>query len=446
MAFLRNDFFYRYFVGGYVFVLFAFIRAGFESNFSDVESKGAFFFFKSWFYAFLFLLDLKIISKLLPKKYIIFSFLIPLFVFSLFGVFLDREFWTYDFRSGIQIFDLPKAFFSFLFFAHGIPKTSIFILFFFKFVGFIFLRTNFFKFIFYFFLSYSLWVLSHISFIFGKSNPVFLLFTERTSYFILGGIFLLLFLVFASRNFLKDFLWGNFKNYSLIYLFIVTFVGAFSVGKRDYINILLSFFGVLSFFVSQQIVNLLNDVIIHHHQNNEKVEDYKTEKLTYHIFLLSYVAISLFGASRGMFLVPLPFIILFSAFYHLPPFELKRKFLGPIFYALFAGFLMFVSHLSAKKTFSIPPEVFSLAFCSFLFALFDSFAEKFQGTLRRIFSAMTCIVPSLFLFSPENMVFSVFLAILSWWLKGGRIFRVISAFYFASFYSYKKYMRSEEIL
>jgi hypothetical protein len=424
--------------------LFAFVRAGFESHFSDVESKGAFFFFKSWFYALLFLLDLKLLIRLLDRRYIIFSFLVPFSVFSLFGVFLDREFWTYDFRSGIQIFELPKAFFSFLFFARGIPKTSIFILFFFKFVGFIFLRKNFFKFIFYFFLSYSLWVLSHISVVFGKSNPVFLVFTERTSYFILGGIFLLLFFLIASRDFLKDFLWRNFKNYSLIYILILASVGAFSVGKRDYINILLSFFGVFSFFVSQQIISLIGDILVR--QQDDKAEGHQIQKLIYRIFSMFYIAISLFGGSRGMFLVPLPFIVLFSAFYHIPPFELKRKFLGPIFYAIFAGFLMFVSHLSASKTFSIPSEVFSLALCSFVFALFDSFAEKFQGTLRRIFSAITCIAPSLFFFSPENIVFSVFLAILSWWLKGSRIFRVISIFYFASFYSYKKYMRSEEIL
>jgi hypothetical protein len=181
-------------------------------------------------------------------------------------------------------------------------------------------------------------------------------------------------------------------------------------------------------------------------QQDDKAEGHQIQKLIYSIFSMFYIAISLFGGSRGMFLVPLPFFVLFSAFYHLPPFELKRKFLGPIFYAIFAGFLMFVSHLSASKTFSIPSEVFSLALCSFVFALFDSFAEKFQGTLRRIFSAITCIVPSLFFFSPENIVFSVFLAILSWWLKGSRIFRVISIFYFASFYSYKKYMRSEDIL
>jgi hypothetical protein len=443
MKFLKNDSLYRYFVYAYLFVLLAFVRAGFESHFSDVESKGAFFFFKSWFYALLFLLDLKLLIGLLDRRYIIFSFLVPFSVFSLFGVFLDREFWTYDFRSGIQIFELPKAFFSFLFFARGIPKTSIFILFFFKFVGFIFLRKNFFKFIFYFFLSYSLWVLSHISVVFGKSNPVFLVFTERTSYFILGGIFLLLFFLIASRDFLKDFLWRNFKNYSLIYILILASVGAFSVGKRDYINILLSFFGVFSFFVSQQIISLIGDILVR--QQDDKAEGHQIQKLIYRIFSMFYIAISLFGGSRGMFLVPLPFIVLFSAFYHLPPFELKRKFLGPIFYAIFAGFLIFVSHLSASKTFSIPSEVFSLALCSFVFALFDSFAEKFQGTLRRIFSAITCIVPSLFFFSPENIVFSVFLAILSWWLKGSRIFRVISIFYFASFYSYKKYMRSEEI-
>jgi hypothetical protein len=444
MKFLKNDSLYRYFVYAHLFVLFAFVRAGFESHFSDVESKGAFFFFKSWFYALLFLLDLRLLIGLLDRRYIIFSFLVPFSVFSLFGVFLDREFWTYDFRSGIQIFELPKAFFSFLFFARGIPKTSIFILFFFKFVGFIFLRKNFFKFIFYFFLSYSLWVLSHISAVFGKSNPVFLVFTERTSYFILGGIFLLLFFLIASRDFLKDFLWRNFKNYSLIYILILASVGAFSVGKRDYINILLSFFGVFSFFVSQQIISLIGDIVVH--QQDDKAEGHQIQKLIYRIFSMFYIAISLFGGSRGMFLVPLPFIVLFSAFYHLPPFELKRKFLGPIFYAIFAGFLMFVSHLSASKTFSIPSEVFSLALCSFVFALFDSFAEKFQGTLRRIFSAITCIAPSLFFFSPENIVFSVFLAILSWWLKGSRIFRVISIFYFASFYSYQKYVKSEDVL
>jgi hypothetical protein len=444
MKFLKNDSLYRYFVYAHLFVLLAFVRAGFESHFSDVESKGAFFFFKSWFYALLFLLDLKLLIRLLDRRYIIFSFLVPFSVFSLFGVFLDREFWTYDFRSGIQIFELPKAFFSFLFFARGIPKTSIFILFFFKFVGFIFLRKNFFKFIFYFFLSYSLWVLSHISVVFGKSNPVFLVFTERTSYFILGGIFLLLFFLIASRDFLKDFLWRNFKNYSLIYILILASVGAFSVGKRDYINILLSFFGVFSFFVSQQIISLIGDILVR--QQDDEAEGHQIQKLIYRIFSMFYIAISLFGGSRGMFLVPLPFIVLFSAFYHLPPFELKRKFLGPIFYAIFAGFLMFVSHLSASKTFSIPSEVFSLALCSFVFALFDSFAEKFQGTLRRIFSAITCIVPSLFFFSPENIVFSVFLAILSWWLKGSRIFRVISIFYFASFYSYQKYVKSEDVL
>ncbi len=441
MRFLKNDFLYRYFVYGCIFVLLALLRAGFESHFSDVESKGAFFFFKSWFYALLFLLDLKLLTKLLNRKYIIFSFLIPFSIFSLFGVFLDREFWTYDFRSGIQIFELPKAFFSFLFFARGIPKTSIFVLFFLKLVGLIFLRKNLFRFILYIFLSYSLWVLFHISSVFGKSNPLFLIFTERTSYFILGGIFLLLFFLIASRDFLKDFLWMNLKNYSLIYVFILASVGAFSIGKRDYINILLSFFGVFSFFITQQIISLIGDILASH-----KAEDRQVEKIIYRIFFLFYIAISLFGGSRGMFLVPLPFIVLFSAFYHLPPFELKRKFLGPIFYSIFAGFLLFVSHLSASKTFSIPSEVFSLAFCSFLFALFDAFTEKFQGTLKKLFSAVTCVVPALFFFSVENIVFSIFLAILSWWFKGSRIFRAISIFYFASFYSYQKYAKSEDIL
>jgi|GEM_PF-997761 hypothetical protein len=442
MRLLKNDFLYGYFVYGYIFVLLALVRAGFESHFSDVESKGAFFFFKSWFYSLLFLLDLKLLNKLLNRKYIIFSFLIPFSVFSLFGVFLDREFWTYDFRSGIQIFELPKAFFSFLFFARGVPKTSIFFLFFLKLVGLVLLRKDLFRFILYFLLSYSLWVLFHLSFVLGKSNPVFLIFTERTSYFILGGVFLLLFFLIASRDFLKDFLWVNLKNYSLIYIFILAFVGAFSVGKRDYINIILSFFGVFSFFITQQIINLIGDVIV---RQDEKSEGHQAQKIIYRIFFLFYIAISLFGGSRGMFLVPLPIIVLFSAFYHLPPFELKRKFLGPIFYSIFAGFLVFVSHLSASKTFSIPSEVFSLALCSLVFALFDSSAEKVHGTLKKLFSAITCVVPSLFFFSVENVVFSVFLAILSWWLKGSRIFRVISIFYFASFYSYQKYVKSADI-
>ncbi len=45
MRLLKNDFLYGYFVYGYIFVLLALVRAGFESHFSDVESKGAFFFF-----------------------------------------------------------------------------------------------------------------------------------------------------------------------------------------------------------------------------------------------------------------------------------------------------------------------------------------------------------------------------------------------------------------
>lgn len=402
-----------------------FIRALIETTRVYTESKGGFFFSRFWLYSNLIWFDV-FFANLVSKKLPPFSVSIPLALFSTLGLFLDKFFLMIDYTSGIPINNLAKTITSFFVFSRGIPKISFILFFLSKIIlTLIYGRENIIKSIIYVLCSYLLWIIFSTETIYGKSNIFFMIFQEDIAYGISGMIYSFAFFLLFQRELLKKILKYGLQDLSILYAVILAIFGTFSAGRLDYPYFFISFLSVIAFFLIQYIFLFLNED--HSMQN--------LERLSFLIFL----EITIFSNLRGIFVVPIIFIVFLSAIYHLPPLEIKRRIFAPLFSSAFAGFLIIVSHTSTKKTFSIPSEIIfvSLISCGFIFL--DSLTSKLHGISQKISAFITCIFPSLFMRSPENFLVSLFFGMLSIRFSDKKIIRFLVASYFVSQYSYAKY-------
>jgi hypothetical protein len=206
-------------------------------------------------------------------------------------------------------------------------------------------------------------------------------------------------------------------------LILVAVIGVFSTGERDFVMFFPSLASIIPFYLIFLAIRGVGGVIP---------------------IILSF---SFFSSSRGIFVMFLPIILLFSAIYELPPLELKKKpIISSFLYSFFAGFLVFVAHAGAKTSFSLPSEVFQLSAIVIMFSFFDFLSLNIKNrVLKKLSGAVACVIPSLFLGYPEDILVGIFFGALyiRWELE---IFKFLAGAYFTSKYSYLKYKLSSETM
>ena len=405
------------------------LRAFFEIEIAEISERGEFFFFKSWFYFLLAWGDLKLINLFIKeedkrRRFKMYFVIIPFVVFPFLSEF-DRVFFSANFRDGINVFTLPNSLLSFFLLAKGIPKISFFLVFLWKFCFSVLfaLKEKFFSVIFIPVISYIVWHIFSLNVIFGSFSPFILLFSAESAYILMGESIALLFLISYrdGRFFLRRVLGLRF-----FYLILVATIGVFSVGGRDYVRFFSSLASVIPFYLIPFILR--------------EEGGFGGRKVVPLIIFFSFIS-----ASRGIQVMFVPIVLLFSALYELPPLELKRKsFLASLLYSVFSAFLVFVAHAGAKDSFSFPSEIFQVAFVALAFSFFEFLSSKTKGFLRKSTGFISCVIPSFFFGAPEDILVGVFFGILyvRWELQ---IFKFLAGAYFTSKYCYMKHIISRDI-
>ena len=404
------------------------LRAFFEIEIADITERGEFFFFKSWFYFALAWIELKLINVFIreevrKRRFKMYFVLVPYAIFPFLSEF-DRVFFSANFKDGINVFTFPNSLLSFFLLAKGIPKVSFFLIFVWKF-GFSILfalREKFFPVLFIPVISYIVWHIFSLNVLFGSFSPFIILFSTESAYILMGELISLLFLISYpdGRFFLKEVLGLRF-----LYLVLVATIGVFSVGGRDYVRFFSSLASVIPFYLIPFIL---------------REEGGGGKRVISLILFFSFIS-----ASRGIAVMFVPIVLLFSALYELPPLELKRKSIpASLLYSVFSAFLVFIAHAGAKDSFSFPSEIFQVAFVVLVFSFFEFLSSKLDGFLRKSTGFISCVIPSFFFGAPEDVLVGVFFGILyvRWELQ---IFKFLAGAYFTSKYCYMKHIISRDI-
>ncbi|MCS7214188.1 MAG: hypothetical protein NZ927_08245 [Candidatus Calescibacterium sp.] len=416
----------------YIFV-FSGIRGALETFASQTEYRGEFFFAKFWFLSFLFASDLY-----LSRKFKIFSpqiFFFPVAIFSI-SPFVDRYFFFREFDNGMGFQSFIRSILSFFVLSNGIPKLSL-IMFFavraFLIVYLVFSRK--FNFIvpytFWFLISYLLWHLFHLQVLYGKLSPLFFVgFEPKTVFIISGYIYFLLLSLIYFRKWIEGFIVSEVKNLSIFYIFLIAMLGYISGEFGVLSKIVIPFTAVLGFRMVEILV----------WRTREKILSHKYNLNLFEVIELSFL-VSLFGASRGIFTMFLPFVVLFMFFYYVPPLELGKGIWGAFLSSAFFFLMCIISHLSLKNSFFITSEGILVGTACAIFAFFENLSRKFEGLRRKIFAFATSVSPLIFMHSPEDIGVALIFGIASFRFDSSAIPRIISAIYFVSKFYYLKYMQ-----